>query len=231
MPPIPLLVQGSSVICEASSRLIRKLVPGDALVPWRPDNGLGVFNWEVLGEYGNNNDEEVKPLAGRLCLIIRRDYKRAKVVIDVREKLAKFFMNEGQVPWQERIVTRAEMLVGANLDVLSSKKIRLQLEAKYGIDFTDRKKEIDGLVMDLISEDKEPEKPKESAQQNGAASSKSTAESSSSDDDDEQDDEELARKLQDEEFKSRSRAVKKSRPAKKEVTKKAPKAPGVKRGK
>nr|XP_037270739.1 LOW QUALITY PROTEIN: uncharacterized protein LOC119162952 [Rhipicephalus microplus] len=31
----------------------------------------------------------------------------ARVVTDVREKLAKFFMNEGQVPWQERIVTRA----------------------------------------------------------------------------------------------------------------------------
>ncbi|KAL3192951.1 hypothetical protein MRX96_058461 [Rhipicephalus microplus] len=136
-----------------------------------------------------------------------------------------------EVPASELRKAISEMLVGANLDVLSSKKIRLQLEAKYGIDFTDRKKEIDGLVMDLISEDKEPEKPKESAQQNGAASSKSTAESSSSDDDDEQDDEELARKLQDEEFKSRSRAVKKSRPAKKEVTKKAPKAPGVKRGK
>lgn len=134
-----------------------------------------------------------------------------------------------EVPASELRKAISEMLVGANLDVLSSKKIRLQLEAKYGIDFTDRKKEIDGLVMDLISEDKEPEKPKESAQQNGAASSKSTAESSSSDDDDEQDDEELARKLQDEEFKSRSRAVKKSRPAKKEVTKKAPKAPGVKR--
>ncbi|KAL1472740.1 hypothetical protein MTO96_022793 [Rhipicephalus appendiculatus] len=27
--------------------------------------------------------------------------------IDIRDKLAKFFMNEGQVPWQEAIVTRA----------------------------------------------------------------------------------------------------------------------------
>ncbi|KAH8009983.1 hypothetical protein HPB51_023438 [Rhipicephalus microplus] len=31
----------------------------------------------------------------------------ARVAIDVREKLAEFCMNEGQVPWQERIVTRA----------------------------------------------------------------------------------------------------------------------------
>ncbi|KAH6944992.1 hypothetical protein HPB50_006694 [Hyalomma asiaticum] len=111
-------------------------------------------------------------------------------------------------------VSAPKMLEGANLDVLSSKKIRLQLEAKYAIDFSDRKKEIDGLVMELISEPekKEPEKPKKSSQQNGAVSSTSTVESSSSsDDDDEQDDEELARKLQDEEFKSRSRAVKKSR--------------------
>lgn len=51
----------------------------------------------------------------------------------------------------------------------------------------DRKKEIDGLVMELISEPKgkEAEKPKTSAQQNGAVSSTSTAESSSSDDDEE----------------------------------------------
>ncbi|KAH7983642.1 hypothetical protein HPB52_013295 [Rhipicephalus sanguineus] len=119
-----------------------------------------------------------------------------------------------EVPVSELRKAISEMLDGANLDVLSSKKIRLQLEAKYGIDFTDRKKEIDGLVMELISEPKvkEPEKPKKSVQQNGAVSSTSTVESSSSDDDDEQDDdEELARKLQDEEFKSRSRAVKKSR--------------------
>ncbi|KAH8021371.1 hypothetical protein HPB51_015518 [Rhipicephalus microplus] len=31
----------------------------------------------------------------------------ARVATDVREKLAKFFMNEGQVPWQERSLTRA----------------------------------------------------------------------------------------------------------------------------
>ncbi|XP_037577348.2 uncharacterized protein LOC119460478 isoform X6 [Dermacentor silvarum] len=139
-----------------------------------------------------------------------------------------------EVPVSELRKAISEMLDGADLDLLSSKKIRQQLEKKYGIDFTDRKKEIDGLVMELISEpkDKEAEKAKTSTQQNGAMSSASTAESSSSDGDDEEeqdDDEELARKLQDEEFKSRSRAVKKSRTAKKEPTKKAAKAPGTKR--
>ncbi|XP_075533087.1 uncharacterized protein LOC142566148 [Dermacentor variabilis] len=138
-----------------------------------------------------------------------------------------------EVPVSELRKAISEMLDGADLDLLSSKKIRQQLEEKYGIDFTDRKKEIDGLVMELISEPKgkEAEKPKTTAQQNGAVSSTSTAESSSSDDDDEEqdDDEELARKLQDEEFKSRSRAVKKSRTAKKEPAKKAAKAPGTKR--
>ncbi|XP_050049421.1 uncharacterized protein [Dermacentor andersoni] len=138
-----------------------------------------------------------------------------------------------EVPVSELRKAISEMLDGADLDLLSSKKIRQQLEEKYGIDFTDRKKEIDGLVMELISEPKgkEAEKPKTSAQQNGAVSSTSTAESSSSDDDEEEqdDDEELARKLQDEEFKSRSRAVKKSRTAKKEPAKKAAKAPGTKR--
>ncbi|XP_065286038.1 uncharacterized protein Non2 [Dermacentor albipictus] len=138
-----------------------------------------------------------------------------------------------EVPVSELRKAISEMLDGADLDLLSSKKIRQQLEEKYGIDFTDRKKEIDGLVMELISQPKgkEAEKPKTTAQQNGAVSSTSAAESSSSDDDDEEqdDDEELARKLQDEEFKSRSRAVKKSRTAKKEPAKKAAKAPGTKR--
>uniref|UniRef100_A0A1E1XHV5 Putative rna polymerase i transcription factor uaf n=1 Tax=Amblyomma aureolatum TaxID=187763 RepID=A0A1E1XHV5_9ACAR len=129
------------------------------------------------------------------------------------------------------------MLEGADLSALSSKKIRQQLEEKYGIDFTDRKKEIDDLVMELITPTEKKEEPKGSDEQNGAVSSASPTGSSSSEmeDDDEErndgDDEELARKLQDEEVRSRSRAVKKSRPAKKEPAKakKATKSSGTKR--
>ncbi|EEC09045.1 hypothetical protein IscW_ISCW019211 [Ixodes scapularis] len=75
----------------------------------------------------------------------------------------------------------AEILDGADLDVLSSKKIRKQLEQKYGIDFTDRKKEIDGIVMALISEQaKAKPEPKE---ENGDAGGNTSAGSSHDDND------------------------------------------------
>ncbi|KAK8787619.1 hypothetical protein V5799_022605 [Amblyomma americanum] len=122
-----------------------------------------------------------------------------------------------EVPVSELRKSISEMLEGADLSALSSKKVRKQLEEKYGIDFTDRKKEIDNLVMELITPTEKKEEPKGNEEQNGAGSSASPTGSSSSEmeDDDEErndgDDEELARKLQDEEVRSRSRAVKKSR--------------------
>lgn len=148
-----------------------------------------------------------------------------------------------ELPVAELRKAISEMLDGADLDVLSSKKIRKQLEEKYGIDFTDRKKEIDDLVMELITKEppkkKQKVKAKESSSKikeeaNGVTASSSSPRGSASSDDDEHhdaNDEELARKLQDEEFQSRSRAVKKSRPPKKEPAKakKAPKEPGAKR--
>ncbi|KAL3192952.1 hypothetical protein MRX96_058462 [Rhipicephalus microplus] len=60
------------------------------------------FTYIDMGHYGGEGDSGIflrEPTASG-C-------HSARVVIDVREKLAKFFMNEGQVPWQERIVTRA----------------------------------------------------------------------------------------------------------------------------
>uniref|UniRef100_A0A147BUD4 Putative rna polymerase i transcription factor uaf n=2 Tax=Ixodes TaxID=6944 RepID=A0A147BUD4_IXORI len=136
-----------------------------------------------------------------------------------------------ELPAAELRKAIAEILDGADLDVLSSKKIRKQLEQKYGIDFTDRKKEIDGIVMALISEQaKAKPEPKE---ENGDAGGNSSAGSSHDDNDDGggKDDAELARQLQDEEFRSRSRAVKKSRTVKKEPksAKKEAKPKGTKR--
>ncbi|GAB1604025.1 hypothetical protein Ahia01_000683800 [Argonauta hians] len=46
-----------------------------------------------------------------------------------------------------------EILKGADLSSLSAKKVRRKLEEKFGADLTDRKKEIDKILMDLISED------------------------------------------------------------------------------
>ncbi|CAN7990335.1 unnamed protein product, partial [Ixodes hexagonus] len=73
------------------------------------------------------------------------------------------------------------ILDGADLDVLSSKKIRKQLEQKYGIDFSDRKKEIDGMVMELIAE-QTPVKPGPK-EENGDAGGSSSAGSSHDDND------------------------------------------------
>lgn len=141
-----------------------------------------------------------------------------------------------ELPTTELRKAISDILDGANLDDLSSKKIRKQLEQKYGIDFTDRKKEIDGLVMDLISKEKPKKaeakkagaKKADPKEENGNVSSSSSAGHSSHDEDNDEacddDDEVLARKLQDEEFKSRSRAVKKTRPPKKEPAKGAKKA-------
>ncbi|XP_076364982.1 uncharacterized protein LOC143254093 [Tachypleus tridentatus] len=43
------------------------------------------------------------------------------------------------------------ILKGADLNTLSSKKARKQLEEKFGTDLTDRKKEIDSMLMEMIT--------------------------------------------------------------------------------
>lgn len=42
------------------------------------------------------------------------------------------------------------ILEGADLDTLSSKKVRQQLEEKLKFDLSDRKKEIDEMVMEAV---------------------------------------------------------------------------------
>ncbi|XP_064465755.1 uncharacterized protein LOC135377332 isoform X2 [Ornithodoros turicata] len=134
----------------------------------------------------------------------------------------------------------AGILEGADLTTLSSKKIRKYLEEKYNTDFTDRKKEIDNVVMELVTAQQEKEASNGKSYDSEANSSDSetvtapkrakvsehsvpkqeSIKKKEKDDSDEEDDEELARKLHDEEIRSRSRAVKK--PSKK-GTKKEPK--------
>ncbi|KAL8591609.1 hypothetical protein ACOMHN_030495 [Nucella lapillus] len=53
------------------------------------------------------------------------------------------------------------ILKDGDLDQLSAKKIRKMLEAEYKADLTDRKDEIDKLVMQLITENEESEGEKE----------------------------------------------------------------------
>ncbi|ESO86554.1 hypothetical protein LOTGIDRAFT_235351 [Lottia gigantea] len=108
-----------------------------------------------------------------------------------------------------------DILKDADLDSLSAKKVRKMLESKFDADFTDRKQEIDKMVMDQISESQNTE---EEDEEDGSAANGTT----DSDSDDEvldaepvrkkkkvskngdDNDEELAKKLQDEEL-SRTR--------------------------
>jgi len=53
------------------------------------------------------------------------------------------------------------ILKDGDLDNLSAKKIRKMLEAEYKVDYTERKEEIDKLVMKLITEDQEEEEESE----------------------------------------------------------------------
>lgn len=64
-----------------------------------------------------------------------------------------------------------EILKDADLTTLSSKKIRKQLEEKYGIDLTDRKAVIDKMIMEMLSLEQDRQ----------ASHSKSTSVSSSKD--------------------------------------------------
>ncbi|KAL3202153.1 hypothetical protein MRX96_012125 [Rhipicephalus microplus] len=71
------------------------------------------FTYIDIGHYGGEGDSRIF-LRFRLLDCLNRGleptasgFHSTRLATDVREKLAKSFMNEGQFPWQERIVTRA----------------------------------------------------------------------------------------------------------------------------
>ncbi|XP_003401081.1 uncharacterized protein LOC126924286 [Bombus affinis] len=92
----------------------------------------------------------------------------------------------------------AAILKDADLNVMSAKKVRLQIEGKHDIDLNERKKEIDTLVMEYLQE-----------KQDGARKKKKTA---SEESEDEEDDEEEGSEEEEEE---------KKKPAKRSPAKKA----------
>ncbi|GFO41003.1 upstream activation factor subunit spp27-like [Plakobranchus ocellatus] len=69
------------------------------------------------------------------------------------------------------------ILKGADLDNLSAKKVRKLLEDKFSADFSERKKEIDKLVMKMITEleDEDNESEAEEDGQNGKGGSEDEA--------------------------------------------------------
>jgi len=56
-----------------------------------------------------------------------------------------------------------EILDDADLTSITAKKVRQQLEAKLKTDLTDRKKEIDGMVMEILEKRQEQDKSEEEA--------------------------------------------------------------------
>jgi len=53
------------------------------------------------------------------------------------------------------------ILEDADLDTVSAKKVRQQVEAKLKVDLTDRKKEVDDLVMEIVEEKQDANKSEE----------------------------------------------------------------------
>lgn len=122
------------------------------------------------------------------------------------------------------------ILKDADLDSLSARKVRKMLETEYKVDFSERKEEIDNLVMTLITneeelknghkesllsdgfdDDEDDDVPRKKAKTTSASKGKKV------------NDEELAQKLQDEEFDSRP-----SRRCKSQTTKVKRKEPAQK---
>ncbi|XP_013413350.1 upstream activation factor subunit spp27 [Lingula anatina] len=74
-----------------------------------------------------------------------------------------------------------EILKGADLSSLSSKKVRKQLEEKYEVDLTERKKEIDEIVMDMITNSSQTESQTETEEEKVVEQNGTKQESSSDD--------------------------------------------------
>jgi len=76
----------------------------------------------------------------------------------------------------------AEILKGADLSTLSAKKVRKQLEARHSVDLTDRKKEVDDIVMSFVNGESEPDRDRESngTQNNGVEAVAEKSDSSGS---------------------------------------------------
>lgn len=72
----------------------------------QPTNFTDHEDWEgniVEGSWRAGSDS----LPGMGDLTTMSGYHSARTAMDMRNHLATYFMNEGRVPWQERIVTRA----------------------------------------------------------------------------------------------------------------------------
>ncbi|XP_069139617.1 uncharacterized protein [Argopecten irradians] len=148
-----------------------------------------------------------------------------------------------------------DMLKGADLSTLSAKKIRLKLQEKFDTDLSERKKEIDALVMELLDEEEEEEE--EDDKSNGKEEEKAQEESEEEEEEEEEeepprkrpksqrqieneslgevtdgmDDEEIARQLQEEETGPRRSSRTPKRPPKPSKRSKESKGDGERKGK
>nr|BAN20959.1 conserved hypothetical protein [Riptortus pedestris] len=95
------------------------------------------------------------------------------------------------------------ILKGADLSTTSAKKVRQQIEEKLSIDLTSRKKEIDEIVMQVLSNEKKGKKVKK----NGNKDDEDEDEAGDDEDADEKDEEEEDEEEEDEEEKKPKRAA------------------------
>ncbi|XP_041370563.1 upstream activation factor subunit spp27-like isoform X2 [Gigantopelta aegis] len=68
-----------------------------------------------------------------------------------------------------------QILKGADLDTLSAKKVRRKLEEEFDVDFTERKEEIDKLVMKCITESSQQEDATDTSMESSPAKRKQTS--------------------------------------------------------
>ncbi|XP_046383758.1 upstream activation factor subunit spp27 [Ischnura elegans] len=93
----------------------------------------------------------------------------------------------------------------ADLTSMSAKKLRQQLEKKLDIDLSERKKEVDDIMMECLQEKRDGKSPKSESKKRKDA-----------DDDDEEEEEEEDEEDDEEEEKAKRSASKKKPPAKKQ---------------
>jgi len=68
--------------------------------------------------------------------------------------------------------TITAILEDADLDTVSAKKVRQQVEAQLKVDLTDRKKEVDDLVMEIVEEKQEANKSEDESDEGEKKSAK-----------------------------------------------------------
>ncbi|KAI1287228.1 Protein TRI1 [Halotydeus destructor] len=113
------------------------------------------------------------------------------------------------------------MLQGADLETMTAKKVRKQLEQEFNTDLAGRKTEISKIIDDIINSQQSEEEKLAESDSSSVSNEETNVKKKANVD--ESDDEELARKLQEEEEQNAKRSTRNKASSKKPATKKATK--------